>query len=222
MGTLFGVAADLVTQGRTADITVADVAAQAGVPTSRVLRTLSAAGVPAQDQTEVPADLVSFMAAFEQGAALLGEEAILAFTRVLGAAANNVAEAAIALFLAELGPGTDRESPDELAQAPLAEAATIAFVALPDALALLVMNAFERALGLAEASRAWQGFSPPTDGATEGSAENVALGFVDLVGSTARGPVDGAALSEPGLESLRIGRLDESRAGRRTGHQDNR
>ena len=57
------------------------------------------------------------MAAFEQGAALMGDEAILAFTRVLGAAAINIAEAAIALFFAEFGPGTVREGPDELARA---------------------------------------------------------------------------------------------------------
>ncbi len=103
------------------------------------------------------------MAAFEQGAALMGEEAILAFTRVLGAAANNVAEAAIALFFAELGPGTVREGPDELARARLAEAATTAFTAVPDVLALLVMDAFERAQRRAEAARSWLGPAlPPT------------------------------------------------------------
>ena len=42
---------------------------------------------------------------------------MLAFTRVLGAAAMNIAEAAVALFFAELGPGTVREGPDELARA---------------------------------------------------------------------------------------------------------
>jgi adenylate cyclase len=187
MGTLYGVAADLVTQGRSEVITVADVAARADVPAARVMRTLLAAGIPAEAETEVPADLVSFMAAFELGAALMGEEAILAFTRVLGAAANNVAEAAISLFLAELGPGTGREGPDELAQAQLAESATTAFVAVPDVLAVLVMNAFERALRRAEAARAWQASSSPAGAGIEGPTEVVALGFVDLVGSTAWG-----------------------------------
>ena len=149
------------------------------------MRALLAAGIPARSGTEVPADLVSFMAAFEQGAALLGEEAILAFTRVLGAAANNVAEAAVALFFAELGPGTVREGPDELARARLAEAATTAFTAVPDVLALLVLDAFERAQRRAEAARSWLGSSPPADDEAEGPTEVVALGFVDLVGSTA-------------------------------------
>ena len=186
MGTLPGVAGDLVTQGRTTMVTIDDVAARTGLPSSRVMRVLLAAGIPARNgRTEVPADLVSFMAAFEQGAALLGEEAILAFTRVLGAAANNVAEAAIALFFAELGPGTVREGPDELARARLAEAATTAFTAVPDVLALLVLDAFERAQRRAEAARSWLASSPPADDQFEGPSEVVALGFVDLVGSTA-------------------------------------
>jgi adenylate cyclase len=185
LGTLPGVAGDLVTQGRTAMITVADVAARTGLPSSRVMRALLAAGIPAGGGTEVPGDLTSFMAAFEQGAALLGEEAILAFTRVLGAAANNVAEAAVALFFAELGPGTVREGPDELARARLAEAATTAFTSVPDVLALLVLDAFERAQRRAEVARSWLGSSPPADDQDVGPGEVVALGFVDLVGSTA-------------------------------------
>jgi len=148
-------------------VTVDEIAARAGLPASRVTRTLLAAGIPARHETEVPADLVSVMAAFEQGADLMGEEAILAFTRVLGAAANNVAEAAVALFFAQMGPGTAREGPDELA--------------------LLVMDAFGRAQRRAEAARSWLGSSPPANGEAEGPTEVVALGFVDLVGSTAWG-----------------------------------
>ena len=187
MGTLPGVAGSLVTQGRTAMVTVADIAARSGLPSSRVMRTLLAAGIPARSGTEVPADLASVMAAFEQGAALLGEEATLAFTRVLGAAANNVAEAAVALFFTELGPGTVREGPDELARARLAEAVTAAFTSVPDVLAVLVLDAFERAQRRAETARSPLASGPPADGEAEGPTEVVALGFVDLVGSTAWG-----------------------------------
>ena len=125
------------------------------------------------------------MAAFEQGAALMGEEAILAFTRVLGAAAINIAEAAIALFFAELGPGTVREGPDELARARLAEAATTAFTEVPDVLAQLVHGCLRAGAAPGRAARSWLGPSPPTDDDAEGPTEVVALGFVDLVGSTA-------------------------------------
>ncbi len=184
-GTLPGVAGDLVTQGRTEMVSVADIAERSGVPLPRVMRALLAAGIPARRETEVPGDLASFMTAFESGSAILGEEAILAFTRVLGAAANNVAEAAIALFFAELGPGTVRQGPDELARARLAEAATAAFTEVPGALALLVMDAFERAQRRAVVARSWLGPASAAQGEDDGPTEVVALGFVDLVGSTA-------------------------------------
>ena len=187
LGTLPGVAGRLVTQGSDGVVTVDEVAAGAGLPASRVMRTLLAAGIPVGRESEVAANLVSLMTAFEQGAALLGEEPTLAFTRVLGAAANTIAEAAVALFFAELGPGTVREGPDELARARLSEAATTAFVAVPDVLALLVMDAFERAQRRAETARSPLASSPPADGEAVGPTEVVALGFVDLVGSTAWG-----------------------------------
>jgi adenylate cyclase len=185
LGALPGVAGELVTQGGTGMVAVADIAERCGLPVSRVMRILLAAGIPVERETEVPADLETLMSAFEQGAALMGEEAILAFTRVLGAAANNVAEAAIALFFAELGPGTARGGPDELGRARLAEAATTVFTEVPDVLAHLVMDAFERAQRRAQTSRSWLGPVPSADDEADGPTEVVALGFVDLVGSTA-------------------------------------
>lgn len=188
LGTLPGVAGDLVTWSgsdvHAETVTVADIAARRGMPVSRVMRVLLAAGIPAESETEVPAELVSLMAAFEQGAAIMGEEAILAFTRVLGAAANNIAEAAVSLFFSELGPGTIRQGPDELARARLAEAATMAFTGVPEVLSVLVMDAFERARRRAGTVRSW--LDPARDGDdAESPTEIVALGFVDLVGSTA-------------------------------------
>jgi adenylate cyclase len=97
----------------------------------------------------------------------------------------NIAEAAIALFFAELGPGTVREGPDELARARLSEAATTAFTAVPDVLARMVMDAFERAQRRAELARSWLAPIGPSDADDGGPTEVVALGFVDLVGSTA-------------------------------------
>ena len=179
------VAGEIVTQGRSGMVTVADLAQHCGLSVSRVLRVLLAAGIPAQSETEVPADLSSLLAAFEEAAALMGEEAILAFTRVLGAAATNIAEAAIALFFAELGPGTGRGGLDELGRARLAESATTIFTEVPDVLAHLVMDAFERAQRRALTTRSWLGPGPSANDEAEGPTEVVALGFVDLVGSTA-------------------------------------
>ena len=105
LGTLPGVAGNLVTQGRTPLATVSAIAEQSGVSMPRrVLRALLAAGIPAGPDTEVPAELVTLMEAFEQGAQILGDEAVLAFTRVMGAAAINIAEAAVALFFSDSVP----------------------------------------------------------------------------------------------------------------------
>jgi adenylate cyclase len=78
-----------------------------------------------------------------------------------------------------------REGPDELARARLSEAATTAFTAVPDVLARMVMDAFERAQRRAEQARSWLAPFGPTDEDGGGPTEVVALGFVDLVGSTA-------------------------------------
>jgi class 3 adenylate cyclase len=172
-------------------VRASEVAAQSGIALDRVLRVLLAAGIPAEPDTEVPAKAIDLMAAFEQGSALMGDEAILAFTRLLGAAAIQIAEAAVALFYSELGPGTEREGRDELTRAQLAETATMAFTSVPSVLAQMVFDQFERALRRAVAVRGWgqESATSPT-GAVDArfsgaNAELVALGFVDLVGSTA-------------------------------------
>jgi class 3 adenylate cyclase len=189
-GSLPAVASDLVVR-KNEVVRASEVAAQSGIALDRVLRVLLAAGIPAEPDTEVPAKTIDLMAAFEQGSALMGDEAILAFTRLLGAAAIQIAEAAVALFYSELGPGTEREGRDELTRAQLAETATMAFTSVPSVLAQMVFDQFERALRRAVAVRGWgqESATSPT-GAVDArfsgaNAELVALGFVDLVGSTA-------------------------------------
>jgi adenylate cyclase len=189
-GNLPAVASDLVVR-RNELVPASEVAAQSGISLDRLLRVLLAAGIPAEPDTEIPVKTIDLLSAFEQGSALMGDEAILAFTRLLGAAAIQIAEAAVALFYSELGPGTQREGGDELSRAQLAEKATLAFTAVPDVLAQMVFDHFERALRRAMAVRSWgpeSGTSPSgaVDASTAGAnAERVALGFVDLVGSTA-------------------------------------
>ena len=203
-------------------VSVADIAEHCGLSVPRVMRILLAAGIPAERETEVPADLETLMSAFEEGAALMGEEAILAFTRVLGAAANNVAEAAIALFFAELGPGTERGGPDELGRARLAEAATTVFTEVPEVLAHLVMDAFERAQRRAQTARSWLGPVPSADDEAGGPTEVVALGFVDLVGSTAWAQTLPLRDQNLALSRFESAAWTQRRAGGRPGHQDDR
>jgi adenylate cyclase len=194
-GFLPGVAGDLVVGRGRSVLSLEEIAAGARVPEERLRRVLLAAGLPATENSALPADLVDLISAFEQGAALMGEDAILAFTRVLGAAAATIAEAAVALFYAEMGPGTAREGADELSRARTGETATLAFTTVPDALSRLLLAQFERATRRAQLSRGWSspgGVGARGEGAqgatavraTGGPSERVALGFVDLVGST--------------------------------------
>ena len=187
LGSLPGVAGELVTRDDTPLVPVTEIAERSGVTVPRVLRALLAAGIPAAADSEVAADLVRLMAAFEQGSALMGEEAVLAFTRVMGAAAINIAEAAVALFYAELGPGTEREGATELERAKLAEAAGRAFTTVPGIVSRMVEDQFERAQVRALLQRGWQEGPAAADDGSPHEAQDVAvaLGFVDLVGSTA-------------------------------------
>jgi adenylate cyclase len=178
-----GVAGDLVTQGENVLVPISEISARSGVSVPRVMRAMLAAGIPVTEGSTVPAELVTLMEAFETGSALMGDDAILAFTRVLGSAAINIAEAAVALFWAEFGPGSVKEGPDELARARLSEEATRAFLFVPDVMAQALLDQFERAQRRAQLVRGWS--DPSADGGPGGPTEVVALGFVDLVGSTA-------------------------------------
>jgi adenylate cyclase len=182
MGALPAVAGDLVVRKSAITIPPKVIAERHGVSVARVLRVLQAAGIPATEDVEVSEDLAGLMSAFEQGAALMGEEPILAFTRVLGASAMSIAEAAVALFFAEFGPGMARAGPDELARARLSEAATVAFTEVPAVLGQMVIDHFERAQRRAERTRDWA--EPDSDHDLDGPVQVIALGFVDLVGST--------------------------------------
>jgi class 3 adenylate cyclase len=159
-------------------VSVEVLAARHGIPVDTVRRLLLAAGLPASPGTEVPAELDILVLAFVHGAALMGEEPVLAFARVLAASAINIAEAAVALFYAELGPGSERDLGSELGRAQMAERASLAFSAVPEAFSRLLEVQFERAIERAAAARGLGSVADP-------DAERVALSFVDLVGSTA-------------------------------------
>ncbi len=185
LGILPAVAGDLVMETDRASPSVEEVAGRCGVTVDRVQRVLLAMGLPGTVESKLPHDVEELISAFEQGAALMGEDAILAFTRVLGAAAANIAEAAVALFYAELGPGSGREGSDEAARAQVSETATLAFTAVPDVLSRLLRTAFVRASHRAAVTRGWAA-PTGTEGEEDepaGQSEVVALGFVDLVGS---------------------------------------
>jgi adenylate cyclase len=183
VGNLPGVAGDLVVGQDRPNLSIVEMADRAGVPAERLRRVLLAAGLPVTEDGALPADLVEVMAAFEQGASLMGDDAILAFTRVLGAAATNIAEAAVAVFFAELGPGTGRAGTTELERARQSEMATAAFTAVPGVLRRVLLAQFDRAVHRNQLGRGWSS-DAGTSETTTAPGELMALGFVDLVGST--------------------------------------
>ena len=185
LGSLPAVAGDLLRGTKPPSLSVEELATRTGVPVERILRVLLSAGLPVTSDSSLPEDLSTLTSTFEQAAIVMGEDAILAFTRVLGGAATTIAEAAVALFYAELGPGADREGSDELARARLSEAATLAFISVPGVLSRLLLIQFDRASRRALPARGWSALAGEVGSkATPGHTEFVTLGFVDLVGST--------------------------------------
>jgi adenylate cyclase len=185
-GALPGVAGELAVGRGRATLSLEEMAGRAGIGVERLGRVLLAAGLPVTAETELPGDLVEVMTAFEQGASLMGDDAILAFTRVLGAAASTIAEAAVAVFYAELGPSTGRAGLTELERAQQAERAATAFTAVPDALRRVLLAQFDRAVRRTQLARGWPSATEgPGAPARAQPSERIALGFVDLVESTA-------------------------------------
>jgi adenylate cyclase len=182
LGRLPAVAGDLVMGARPATLTAQEVADRCRVPVQRLQRVLLSLGISVQADDSLNEDWVRLMEAFQQGAELMSDDALNAFTRVLGAAATSIAEAAIALFYAELGPGSEHEASDELGRAQMSEAATLAFSTVPAVLSQVLLEQFDRANLRAAVVRGWVPTSADSEESTAG--EMVALGFVDLVGST--------------------------------------
>jgi class 3 adenylate cyclase len=177
-----GLAGQLLWQRVIPPLSVSELAARGGATVEMVQRILLAAGLPVDAKSELPADLVALVSAFVRGAAIMGEGPLMAFTRVLGSAAINIAEAAVALFYSELGPGSGHSPKHAVARAQMSERATLAFSAVPDAFSALLVTQFQRAVRRSVTVRgpAW------TEGSgIEAASERTALGFVDLVGSTA-------------------------------------
>ncbi len=99
-------------------------------------------GVAVRRGQGIAEDLVHALEIFDQGAALFGEEALLQFSRVLGASAARVAESALSLFLSEIErPFVEASNADCLRLARANGAAADALLLVPDVLAALLPGA---------------------------------------------------------------------------------
>jgi hypothetical protein len=125
-------------------VTVADIAVMAGCEESLVRKVRLAAGLPDGGDAAVcsPRE-AEVMSSFILGAAVLGEEMALQFTRVLGTAMAGLAEAALATF------ASNRQAPMLEVGADLADLAragaeaTTALLAVPPVLDVLLRLHFE-------------------------------------------------------------------------------
>jgi len=154
----------------------ATIAARANSTVERVERMVAAFGLPvapAGEAAYAPSLAVS-VEAFETGLALFGEAATLQFVRVMGAAMTAIAEAGIGLFVHEV---VEFSAPvTELERARSGEEATVAAMLIPEIVAATWRSIFLQANNRDIAQRR----ETPT-----GMAQDVAIGFVDLVDFTA-------------------------------------
>jgi adenylate cyclase len=153
-------------------IPLQEVAERSGRTVEAIRRLLLAEGLTVDDRSLLPEHTVYDAAAFEMATALFGEEATLAFTRVLGASVARIVDAAISLFFGGVNPPTTGES--ELERARANERAGTAFGLLPSVMTHLLEQSFRLESIRAAAARG--------DGL--GQLATVGIGFVDLVGST--------------------------------------
>jgi hypothetical protein len=118
-------------------IPLAEVATRSGTTVEAIRRLFVAQGLPVDDASLVPAYVVDDVAAFEIGMSLFGEEATLAFTRVMGASVNRIVDAAISLFYGEFD-ATAPADESELASARDNERAGTGFAVLPSVIVHLL------------------------------------------------------------------------------------
>jgi class 3 adenylate cyclase len=157
------------------------LAAETGIPLERVLRIWLAMGLPVDDPDAkvLPPDAEALTSLFFEGAKTFGEEGILGFCRVMAAAASQVAEAAVALFLGEVQPKLEQDHASEVEWAEANEAAISSLDAVGAAMARLV---HEHAIVAIRRSRSARGQDRSAPRELE-----MAVCFVDLVGSTGWG-----------------------------------
>jgi adenylate cyclase len=158
-------------------ISAREAAERAGVPLDAVDRLGRAAGLVNVDP-DAPIFMESDVEAitvFAAGIDFFGEDSVLHFARVIGAAMANIADAAMSEFGRDIEPRLDESNATELERAQAIEiASTLLVDQVPAAIHTLFLQHVEAAVRRLQIS----------GGAV---TADLAVGFVDLVGSTALG-----------------------------------
>ncbi|HXQ43177.1 MAG TPA: adenylate/guanylate cyclase domain-containing protein [Acidimicrobiales bacterium] len=172
-GVLFALSAYLAAFAPVERLPLSDVAARSGTSVDGIRRLLLAEGLPVDEATLLPAYVVDDAAAFRTGASLFGEEATLAFTRVIGASVARIVDAAISLFYGEFSVTAPADG-TELERARANARAGAVFAVLPSVITHLLEQCFRLNSARAASAR----------GDALGQTATVGVGFVDLVDST--------------------------------------
>ena len=153
--------------------TQAEAAARAGVPLEWWVRIWRACGFPdpGPDARVCTEEDVEMLRTFEAGAELLGEDVVMQVARVIGSSMARVADAAIAAFVVNVAAPSLEDDPGGLT---LARANTEAITLLRQAAGAMDV-VFRRHVELLQ--------RPLSPG--DQTTQQLAVGFVDLVGSTA-------------------------------------
>lgn len=167
-------AADLALSARRPRSGVEEVAAACGVTPEHVIRIRLASGLPLDPSGGLPASVREDVTGFDLGAAFFGEESVLAFTRVMGGAAAHVAEAALSLFLSEVEAGLDESGADVMERVTAGEEAAGLLDVVTAIMGHLVREHLELAVRRQRSAA----------GGAERTVLTLAVGFVDLTGST--------------------------------------
>ncbi len=177
-GRLPSLAADLVLfPHRT--LTAKQAADRLGWSVEKLGRVQLAMGLPMGDDQMVADVMVRALEIFAVAATFFGEEALLQFSRVLGASTARVAESALSLFLSEVERPMTVETTEDLLRLTRANGgASEALGLVPDVIAALLPEHMEQAL---RHQRADTG-----SGLGDVDSRFLTVGFVDLVDFTAR------------------------------------
>lgn len=173
-GGLIALGADLTMYEFGGRITAEQAAERSGLTVERVQRLRLATGFPFEPGASLPGWLPEDLAGFDLGAAFFGEGAVLAFSRVMGASAARVADAALALFLNEIEAGLDANGASLVERARANEDASGLLDVVTSIMNHLVREHLELAVRRQRvAAEGWGRAALAT-----------AIGFVDLASST--------------------------------------
>lgn len=187
-----------------------EVIAKTGIREELLLRIWRAAGFPepAEDAVMFSDEDVETLQLINGAGSLFGEEAVIQLARVIGSSLARIADAAVSSFLVNIEVPIVEREPRELAIAKANHAAASLLPGLSRAMDVLLRH---HILAARRSLLAWQ-----ETGIAGQEVQQLAVGFIDLVGSTAlaqRVPANefGRALAE--FES-RVGDAVVARRGR--------